>query len=382
MAEPHVPRRQVYFVVGEPSGDALAADLIHGFRSISRDVTPIGLAGAKMQALGMTSLFDISSISVMGLSGVVAGLPAIYGRIRQTVADIAARRPDVVVLIDSPEFAFRVARRVRRLLPGVPIVKYVCPSIWAWRPTRARTMTQYLDHILTILPFEPQLLEQLHGPPATYVGHPLAWSLRNLSAVESEAQQPGKLLLLLPGSRRSEVRRLLPDMAKTLEILRLRMPGLEAILPTMPHLYDEVRSSVATWSVQPEIVVSESSKELAFARADAALAASGTVLLELALRRVPMVSIYRLDWLMHQFRFLITGWTAALPNLISDRALVPERVNDMIRPGWLARELEELMSEGPARQRQREGFEQMANLMHQAEPPGILAARQIFALIK
>jgi lipid-A-disaccharide synthase len=374
-------KRKIYFIVGESSGDALAADLIDSFSMLGHDFQFMGLAGEKMQARGVKSLFDISSISIMGLSGVIVKLPSIYSRISRTVRDIADKQPDAIVLVDSPEFSFRVARRVKARFPEIPIIKYVCPSVWAWRPKRAGTMKSYLDHILAILPFEPELLDRLGGPSATYIGHPLAWELRGKRRDHHNLTDKEKTVLLLPGSRRSEVRLLLPDIADTLAILVARNKHIRAVLPAVPHLADEIRAATEKWPVPPEIVIGEEGKLEAFDRADVALAASGTVLLELALHNIPMVSIYRLDWLMQRFRFLITGWSAALPNLITDETIIPERMNDMIRPGWLARELEALMCDGLARERQLVGFRHMQKTMQQEEAPGILAARKIISMM-
>jgi lipid-A-disaccharide synthase len=376
------PARTIYFVVGESSGDALGADLMDHLARMEQRVDFIGLAGPKMQARGMQTLFDISRISVMGISDVLARLPSLANRIRHTASDICRIQPDAVVLIDSPEFAFRVARRVKRKFPAIPIIKYICPSVWAWRPGRAADMAGYLDHVLAILPFEPQLLADLGGPPATYVGHPLVWEMAQRPAPAKRPKSGQKNLLILPGSRLTEVRLLLSDFQKTLEVLQQRNPDITAVLPAVDHIADEIRQSVSKWSVRPEIVTGEDAKRKAFEEADVALAASGTVLLELALYRIPMISIYRLDWLTHMVRHLITGWSAALPNLIADEAFVPERIGDMVRPGWFARAIEALLRDGPERQSQLEGFERMAARMHTSQPPGMLAALKIDELIR
>lgn len=372
----------VYLVVGEESGDALGADLVEALRELSPRIGFAGLAGSRMRELGLESLFDISEISVMGLAGVVARLPLILRRIRQVADDIISRKPDIVVLVDSPDFTHRVARRVKRKLPGLAIVKYVCPSVWAWRPGRARTMRDHIDHVLALLPFEPDVLKELGGPPATFVGHPMVANLTGKAFQDHSKVSQEPVLLVLPGSRRSETRLLLPDIRDTLDILARRGNRFRAVLPAVAHLEAEIRSETARWPVKPEIVSGESAKREALAKADAALAASGTVLLELALHGIPIVSIYRLDWLMHTVRHLITGWSAALPNLIADAAIVPERMGDMIRPGWLARALEALMRDGPERQAQLDGFARMAERMKRDEPPGKIAARKVLELAR
>ncbi|MCG6857364.1 MAG: lipid-A-disaccharide synthase [Salaquimonas sp.] len=375
-----------YLVVGEASGDVLGAELAEALRRIAPDAQFRGLAGPRMQKLGLSSLFDISDISVMGLAGVVARIPTLIRRIGQVTDDIVTTKPDVLVLIDSPDFNLRVAKRVRARLPDLKIVKYVCPSVWAWRPGRASAMRGIIDHVLTLLPFEPNVLAELGGPAASYVGHPLASRLGDVAPGDRMKPADDPLLLVLPGSRRSEVKLLLPDIRDTLAIMDKRSKEhgatFRAVLPAVPHLKAEIERAVASWPVKPEVISGEAAKNEAFADADAALAASGTVLLELALHRIPMVSIYRLDWLMHLVRHLITGWSAALPNLITDETFLPERVGDMIRPGWLARALEELMRDSMARQAQLQGFERMAQAMKTQEPSGILAARAILAVAK
>lgn len=371
----------VYFVVGEDSGDALGADLVEALRRISPEIGFCGLAGRRMREQGLASLFDISEISVMGLAAVAARLPTILRRIRQVADDIVARRPDIVVLIDSPDFTLRVARRIKKRLPGMPVVKYVCPSVWAWRPGRAKAMVGTIDHILALLPFEPRILAELGGPQATYVGHPLApeFAQRKFSGHDKAEE---KVLVVLPGSRRSEVRQLLPDIRDTLEILVQRGNRYRIVLPAVSHLAGEIGRAVSDWPVRPEVVTGEAAKREAFEKADAALAASGTVLLELAMWRVPTISIYRLDWLMHVFRGLITGWTAALPNLITDEAFLPEKVDDMIRPGWLARAIEALMRDSLERRQQLEGFERMAKILSCSDAPGAIAAAKVLELAR
>lgn len=374
--------RRVYFVIGEESGDALGADLIDAFAEIGLSVEPLGLGGARMRERGVVSLFDVSDISVMGFSAVFARLPRILSRLRMTVRDIVAKRPDLIVLIDSPDFTHRVAKRVRQRLPGVPIVKYVCPSVWAWRSGRARTMKVYIDHVLALLPFEPDLLKALGGPDATYVGHPLARRYEGLSLPDRTLVSDPARVLVLPGSRRGEIRSLLADIGETLEILDKRGLAFRAVLPAVAHLEAEIRATVADWRVKPEIVTGEAGKVEAFRTADVALAASGTVLLELALHNVPMVSIYRLDWLMYRFRFMITAWTAALPNLIADATIVPERMNEMVRPHWLARALEALLHDQPTRRAQLDGFNRVREQMRLSEPAGLIAARAIARLLE
>ena len=376
---------KIYFVLGEESGDALGADLLPALMAkgeeTGQDVSVVGLAGDSLSALGVKSLFDITDIAVMGFSAVIARLPLIVRRVYQTVADIVAQKPDVIVLIDSPEFTHAVAKRVRRKLPDIPIINYICPSVWAWRSERAAKMTSYVDHILAILPFEPAALEELNGPPATYVGHPLARQVAELPSTKENRQDSDPILLVLPGSRRSELKRMLPPFREALEILRDRGAVFTPVLPAVPHLKDSLASAISDWPVKPQLVDSADNSKT-FQSARAALATSGTVGLQLALHRIPMISNYKLDPIAKFFDFLITGWTASLPNLILDRVLVPDEVNDMVIPARMARRLEQLLLDTPERQNQLDGFDQLIEKMKTERPTNELSAEIIFDHLK
>ena len=368
---------RLYFVVGEISGDALGADLVDQFGELGIAVETMGLGGPKLQERGLKPLFDSSEIAVMGISGVVAKLPALLSRAKRVAQDVVERRPDVLLLIDSPEFAKQVAKRVKARMSDLPVVKYVCPTVWSWRPGRAKTMTGYVDHVLAILPFEPDVMRELGGPPTTYVGHPLA---RLAGTVDLESRQKPKdppLILLLPGSRRSETSRLLPVLRESIKVLHRRGLKADYVLPAVPHLEDEIRRETAGWEIRPEIVSGEDAKISAMERADAAIAASGTAILELAMYGVPTVSIYKLDKAIYALRFMIKGWTAALPNLIADTPIVPERFNEYANPEYVARMTEPLLADTLQRRAQLEGFRLVHARMKQDEAPGRICARII-----
>lgn len=372
---------KIAIVAGEESGDLLGADLVSALqRAAGRRVELVGVGGRHLQALGLASLFDSGEVALVGLSAVLRDLPRLMRRIGQTAAHIAAEKPDCLVTIDSPDFSLRVARKVRAADPSIPIVHYVCPSVWAWRPGRAAAMRPYVDRILCILPFEAKELERLGGPAGTYVGH----RLRADENVECAAAAQGaprdlsddrvKTLLVLPGSRRSEVRRLIGPFGETVSALRARGHRLRLVLPTVPHVADMVRASVAGWPQKPEILLGAEEKWRAFGEADAALIASGTVSLELALAGVPMVSAYRLDPVMRAAGRLITVWSALLPNLIADRPVVPEFYDAYVRPENLARHLEALFSDTGMRAWQKAGFAEVRKRMATPRPAGELAA--------
>lgn len=373
---------RIAIVAGEESGDVLGADLVTALRALSgRETALTGLGGRHLEAQGLSSLFNSSDIALMGVAAVVKDLPRLIRRIGETARAIVAAKPDCLVTIDSPDFSLRVARKVRAADPSIPIVHYVCPSVWAWRPGRAKAMAPHVDHILCVLPFEPDVLARLGGPPGTFVGHRLTADPGVASAAAAQAaRRPGpsldgeRTLLLLPGSRGSELSHLLAPFGETADILRQRGSRLRLVLPTLPRLRDRVAAAVQDWPQRPEIVVEGADKWRAFGEADAALISSGTVSLELALSGVPLVSCYKLDWLSRQFESLVTSWTGLLPNLIADRAVAPEYYNRYVRPENLARVLEGLMSPTPLRTWQMDGFAEVRRRLATARPPGELAA--------
>ncbi|WP_275791089.1 lipid-A-disaccharide synthase [Pararhizobium gei] len=385
------PGLKIAVVAGEVSGDLLGADLIRAFRPlVPGSLNVIGVGGEALQAEGLTSLFDYSELSIMGISQVLAKLPKLVMRIRQTARHIIAAKPDMLVIIDSPDFTHRVAKIVRKALPDLPIVNYVCPSVWAWKQERAVKMLAYVDHVLAVLPFEPEVMQRLGGPPTTYVGHRLANDPDVLAVrarqvqkhAEGVAAGAGATCLLLPGSRSSEITRLLPDFGKTMEILLVRHPGMRFLLPTVTQQEQLVRAITSSWRVQPEISVGSSTKWQAFSEADAAIAASGTVILELALSGIPVISAYKADWFIRLMHKRIKIWTAALPNLMADYPVVPEYLNEAIRPGALARWMERLMADTPERAAMLAGFRTVWQRMETQNPPGESAACVVLDILK
>lgn len=372
---------KIGIVAGEESGDLLGADAIAALKAATgRDISLVGVGGRHLQALGLTPLFDAGDIALMGFSAVLRDLPRLAKRIGDTARAIVAAKPDCLITIDNPDFTLRVARKVRAANPDIPIIHYICPSVWAWRPGRAAAMKHYVDHILCILPFEPAELERLGGPPGTFVGHRLTGDAGMRAAATAQAAPRDfpagreKTLLLLPGSRRSEVSRLIEPFGETVSILKARGHRLRLVLPTVPHVAKLVESSVANWEQKPEIVSDAAGKWQAFGEADAALAASGTVSLELALAGVPLVSCYKLDPIARVAQRLITTWSASLPNLIADRTVVNEFYNQYVRPAWLARHLEGLFEDTALRRWQKDGFAEVSRRLATERPAGEMAA--------
>jgi len=372
---------KVAVVAGEVSGDLLGADLVSALKAAhAGPVELIGVGGEALQAEGLRSLFDFSELSIMGLTQVLQRLPQLVSRIRQTANAIIAARPDVLVIIDSPDFTHRVAKRVRAAMPNLPIIDYVCPSVWAWKEYRARAMVPYIDHVLAILPFEPLAMQRLGGPPTTFVGHRLTNDAALLKVRGLRAEQPvkqpgeGRTIMLLPGSRSAEIRQLLPIFGQTAAAFVERNGPTRFVLPTVPRQETLVREIAKSLPIVPEISVSPEGKWSAFADADAALAASGTVILELALAGVPLVSAYKADWMITMMSKRIKIWTAALPNLIADYPVIPEYINEMVRAGSLCRWLERLSSDSLQRQSMMEGFDLTWQRLQTQVPPGEAAA--------
>jgi lipid-A-disaccharide synthase len=382
MSVPDRPLR-LAIVAGEASGDELGASLLRALRARGIAFEAKGVGGPALAGEGLLTLFPQSDIAVMGFGPVIRRLPLILRRIRESVDAIIAGEPDILLTIDAADFSKRVAKRVRARAPGIPTIHWVCPSVWAWRPGRAPAMKPYIDHILCLLPFEPAALDRLRGPRGHYVGHPLIERLARMrprdgdeAARRADARAPE--LLLLPGSRMSEVRRLLPVFLAAARVVLGDAPGARFIIPTLDHVEPLVRDIVrrAGEGVPVEVVTGEEAKYAAFRRARAALAASGTVTLELALAQVPMIAAYRVaGWEAAIARRLVRVPSVILPNIILDAKPVPEFLQDRASPEKLGPALSALVTGEAARQRQIRAFQQLERVMRaKSEAPSARAA--------
>jgi lipid-A-disaccharide synthase len=369
--------RKVFLIATEESGDRLGANLMKVLRQrLGGAVRFEGVGGQSMAREGLASLFPIEELSIMGFSAVLRQLPMILRRIRQTADAVTQASPDILVIIDSPDFTHRVARRVRARDPSLPIVDYVSPSVWAWRPGRARAMLGYVDHVLALLPFEPKVYRRLHGPPCSYVGHPLVEQIDMLRPdADEQRRRHGQppVVLVLPGSRRGEISHHMAVFGETLGLLDL---PFEPVLPTMPHLQDVIREGVKSWPVQPRIIVGEQEKKAAFRSAHAAFVKSGTVTLELALAGVPMVAAYKVGaveaWIL---RRAIRGSSVILANLVIGENVVPEFLQQDCTAAKLAPALRDILGDSPLRRRQTEAFAGLDAIMSTGgQPPSARAA--------
>jgi lipid-A-disaccharide synthase len=352
-------------IVGEESGDQLGAGLIDAIRRRRPDAAFMGLAGERMRARGMASAFPVADVAVMGLGSILVHLPRIIGRVYQMVDAVIAAQPDVLVIIDSPDLTHAVAKRVARRRTDLPIVDYVSPTVWAWRAYRARLMRRYVDHVLALLPFEPEAHQRLGGPPCTYVGHPLIERLDELQPARGERKPVGdqRVLLVLPGSRRTEISRLLVPFGEAVGRVITARPDVEILLPTVPHLASEIAERTAAWPRRPTIVLGEQEKFAAFRRAHAALAASGTVTLELALAGVPMVVAYKVDLIARALKRFLTVHSIVLANLVLGENAVPEFLDSDASPERLARETLALLSDTDARRAQGAALDRVGEKM-------------------
>lgn len=381
---------KVAIIAGEVSGDQLAGELIAALKTqlqeqTGREIELTGVGGPELISQGLTPLFDYSELSIMGISAVIAKLPKLLWRIRQTANSIIDFNPDVLVIVDSPDFTHRVAKIVHEKSPKIPIINYVCPTVWAWKPERAEKMRKYIDHILSILPFEPKIVEELSGPPISYIGHRLMENSEVQACRTTQLDHEpsaNKTILLLPGSRNSELNKNLETIKKSaIEYLKLE-PQTKFILPTIARFETRLSEELKSWPIEVELVVGEAGKWQAFSKSDAALAVSGTILLELAIARVPCVSIYKIDFMLRMLHKKMDLWSAALPNWVANYQAIPEFFDEFIQPGNLARHLYRLSNDTKQRSAMLEAFDLVHERMSVDEPPSVKGARIVIDHIK
>lgn len=375
-----------FLIAGEPSGDKLGAALMAGLKALVPDVEFHGVGGPLMEGQGLTSLFAMEELSIMGIWEVLPKYRALKMRIHETAQAVMRINPAALITIDSPDFCLRVAGIVRAAAPEIRTVHYVAPSVWAWRPGRAAKMARHIDHVLALLPFEPPYMQAV-GMTCDFVGHPVVAETR---ATQSEAEdfretymigpeQP--LALCLPGSRVGEVKRLAGRFDEALMQLRDREPGLRVVVPTVRGVAPMVRAMTARWPVAPIVVEEPADKAAAFRAADIALAASGTVSLELAANRTPMVIAYDMAPLSRMIiGKMLKIDTVTLVNLVSDSRAIPEFIGKNCQPAPIAKALLALIEDPAMQDEQRAAMElTMQRLGEGGENPGLRAARSVLA---
>ncbi|MEL7216638.1 MAG: lipid-A-disaccharide synthase [Pseudomonadota bacterium] len=382
---------RAFFIAGEASGDKLGSALLAGLREARPDLEVAGIGGPLMAAEGVRSLFPMSDLSVMGLVEVLPRLRHLFQRRDEAVAAAVAFDPDVLITIDSPDFCLRVAKGVRAQRPDIPVIHYVAPSVWAWRPKRAQKMARHVDHVLALLPMEPPLMKAA-GVSCDFVGHPIvAEPIPCAEEVETFARK-APLITVLPGSRSGEVARLGPVFGEALRYIMARHPDIEVVLPVVANVREAVETLVADWPVKVQLLdrsaqspaEAEARKRAAFMASDVALAASGTVALELARAGTPMVIAYKTaPFTAAIMRRLMLTPFVSLPNILRQEPLVPELLQEACTPEAIAEEVLALLDNPDRAERQRAGFASVLDDLGRAGlPPGVRAAQSVLSFLE
>lgn len=377
-----------YLIAGEPSGDSLGARLIQALRRKDKKAEFYGVGGEFMQAEGVKSLFNISDLAVMGLAEVIPSIPRVLRRIKETVADIQRVRPDVVVTIDSWSFSARVHKKIRQLKLEIPQVHYVAPQVWAWKKKRARTMYKYIDLLLTLFPQEPRYFTP-YNLPTTFVGHPVIESdvvngVKGDFRKRHNIPEENRLFLVLPGSRHNEVERLLPTFLDVVKNLHERYNDFSFVIPTVSTVSAQVKEMVKQSGLPIEIVEGTKERHDAFKSGDVAIAASGTVALELAIVDVPHIIAYKVpkltEWLARHF---IHIQFVNLSNILLGKEVVPELLQQDCTTENILHYVEQFMKHKPIYNVQMDGFERVRKLLGMGQQtPSDNAAEAIIKAIK
>lgn len=374
------PGLHVFLVAGEESGDRLGAALMSAVRSLAPEVRFSGVGGHLMDAQGLSRAVAHMPSAIIGFAAIPARIVDYLRLIRQTADAVIAARPDVLVIIDSPEFTHRVAKRVRRMAPDIPIVNYGAPSVWAWRPGRARAMRRYVDHVMALLPFEPEAFRRLDGPPCSFVSHPVIDRIDDLRPTPEDAARrlaaPARILMM-PGSRRGEIKRLLGLFRATAEGIAARNADVEFVIPAVPALADMLRQETTAWRAEVSVATGLQEHNAAFRTARLALVKSGTSTLEVALAGAPMVATYKvshLEGIVAQFVLKVPS--VILVNLILGADVVPELLQYRATANKLIAAAMPLLADGPERRSQLDAFKRLDAIMQiDGESPSMKAAR-------
>lgn len=370
---------KVFVIAGEASGDKLGGALMAGLKQLRPNVTFDGVGGPQMQAEGLVSRFAMDELSVMGLAEILPKYRALKARIREMAAAVIATQPDVLITIDSPDFCLRVAKLVKAG-SDIRTVHYVAPTVWAWRPKRAAKMAHHIDHVLALFPFEPPYM-QAAGMDCDFVGHPVV-AEQVASDAQAAAVGHGTVVLVLPGSRRGEVGRLIDRFGEAVTRIAAQVPDAMFVIPTTGGVHDLVREKTAHWDVPVTILPPGATDKAAwFKRADVALAASGTVSLELAASRTPMVIAYDMSPLSRIIisRMLLVD-TVTLVNLVSDTRVVPEFIGKNCESGPIADAVLAVLAQPDAQNAAMDVT--MERLGQGGEAPGLRAARAVLARLE
>ncbi|MCB1367434.1 MAG: lipid-A-disaccharide synthase [Rhodobacteraceae bacterium] len=390
-AAPHL-----FVIAGEPSGDKLGAAMMAGLKKLAPGVRFSGIGGPLMVEQGLTSRFEMSELSVMGIAEVLPRLPKLMRMVRETADAVVALRPDALITIDAPDFTLRVAARARAAMPDLKTIHYVAPTVWAWRPERAAKMARHVDHVLALFPFEPPYM-QAEGMTCDFVGHPVvADPLPDAAAIAAFRGDLGiapdrQILVVLPGSRQGEVARMEPVFADVAARLFAARPDLQLVIPAAANVAERLAGLVARWPGRPLLLdprkggagASEDRKRLAFAAGDLALAASGTVSLELAAMGTPMVIAHRFNWLTTRIiKKKVKLKSATLLNILTDSLDIPEFLFERCRADLIAPYVLDLLADKDKRQQQIAVENRVLDMLGRGdEAPGMRAARSVLAAL-
>jgi lipid-A-disaccharide synthase len=376
----HGRELHVFLVAGEESGDRLGAALMGALRALAPGVRFSGVGGHQMEAQGLSRAVTQTPSAIIGFAAIPARIVEYLRLIRQTADAAIAAKPDMLVIIDSPEFTHRVAKHVRRMAPDIPIINYGAPSVWAWRPGRARAMRGYVDHVMALLPFEPDAFKRLDGPPCSFVGHPATEHIGDLRPSAEDAQRrvasPARVVVM-PGSRRGEISRLLQLFRTAVEGIATQRSDVEFVMPAVPSLSDLLKRETAMWRAKVSVVTGTQERNAAFRTACLALVKSGTSTLEVALAGVPMVATYRISHIEAVVaHFVLKVPSVILVNLVLGENIVPELLQYQATPGNLIAAAMSLLNDGPERRRQVDAFRRLDDIMQiGGEPPSMKAAK-------
>jgi lipid-A-disaccharide synthase len=376
----HGRELHVFLVAGEESGDRLGAALMGALRALAPGVRFSGVGGHQMEAQGLSRAVTRTPSAIIGFAAIPARIVEYLRLIRQTADAVIAAKPDVLVIIDSPEFTHRVAKHVRRMAPDIPIINYGAPSVWAWRPGRARAMRGYVDHVMALLPFEPDAFKRLDGPPCSFVGHPATEHIGDLRPSAEDAQRrvasPARVVVM-PGSRRGEISRLLQLFRTAVEGIATQRSDVEFVMPAVPSLSDLLKRETAMWRAKVSVVTGTQERNAAFRTACLALVKSGTSTLEVALAGVPMVATYRISHIEAVVaHFVLKVPSVILVNLVLGENIVPELLQYQATPGNLIAAAMPLLNDGSERRRQVDAFRRLDDIMQiGGEPPSMKAAK-------
>ena len=354
----------IYIVAGEPSGDILGDQLIKSLESKFNSPIFNGVGGERMQSNNFTSLFDMSDISIFGIFPVLRKLFFLMNKINDVVKDISQKKPDIIILIDSPDFNHRVAKKVKKYLPDVPIVCYVAPTVWAWRQGRAKKMSEYFDYLLSVIPFEVNFFEK-YGLKTSYVGHPFIEKVKNINDItfsEKYDLDKSKTIIFLPGSRKIEIERHSPVMVQAIDYLKDQNLNLNILIATEQKQLDQIRD----YFTDIQIITDDYEKYSLFKKADFACAASGTVTLELGLTETPTIVIYKMDKLTWFFiSKMVKVKFVSLVNLILGRESSKELLQDNFNKENLINELSKLLSDEKGQKKQINDLKEFNAIMNQ-----------------